>query len=128
MADNIEVTPGTGAVVRTVDRGGTETQVLLIDRSDGTGTENLGLTGAKTSSSAAPTTTSGSVLAANDQRKAAIIHNAGTAIVYVGASGVTTSTGIPLAAGATITDDVSTDAWHAVMASGTGDLRIIEVA
>lgn len=31
MPDNIDVTPGTGATVRTVDRAGVETQVMVLD-------------------------------------------------------------------------------------------------
>jgi len=103
----------------------------------GTGTANIGdvdvLTlpkGSKTITSAAPTTAAASVLAANANRKSATILNAhATLTVYLGASGaVTTANGLPLAAGASLADAVSTDAWFAIMASGTGDLRIVEVA
>lgn len=119
MADDIDITPGTGASVRTIDKGDAkgERQVVIVEAG-----------GAKTQSTAAPTTTPGSVLAANDDRQSCTIHNAGSQAVEVGTSSVTYGTGLPLEPGQTLTDDSSTDAWWAVAASGTGDLRIIEVA
>lgn len=85
--------------------------------------------GSKTFADPAPTTSAASVLAANASRKAAIFYNNGADTIYLGgSSGVTSSNGMPLVAGATLYDNVSTDAWWAIMASGTGDLRIIEVA
>lgn len=85
--------------------------------------------GSKTLTDPAPTSTAASVLAANTSRKSATIHNAGTMTVYLGKDNtVTTSNGFPLGVGATLADDVTTDAWWAITASGTGDLRIIEVA
>jgi hypothetical protein len=81
-----------------------------------------------TTFSVATPSTSAQVLAANTSRKSALIHNAGSQIVYLGGSGVSTSTGVPLAPGATLIDNRSTSAWHGIAASGTGDLRIIEVA
>jgi hypothetical protein len=128
MADNIDVTPGTGATVRTIDRSGVETQVVAIDKSGGA-TANVGLTGSKTFSDPAPTTTAASVLAANTSRKVAVIRNVGTVAVYLGvSSGVTTSNGLPLEPGDTLVDEHSVDVWWGITASGTGDLRIYEVA
>lgn len=128
MADNIDVTPGSGATVRTVDRAGVETQVVIIDKSGGA-TANVGLTGSKTFSDPAPTSTAASVLAANTGRKVAVIYNNSGATVYLGKDNtVTTTNGLPLPDGASLVDDHSTDAWWAIMASGTGDLRIYEVA
>jgi hypothetical protein len=128
MADDIAVTPGTGATVRTKDRAGVETQVVIIDKSGGA-TENVGLTGSKTSSDPAPTSTATLVLAANAGRKACIIQNVGTVNCYLGAtSGVTTSNGLLLRAGEELADDTSVDDWYGITASGTADLRVVEVA
>ena len=129
MADNILVTEGADATVRTKDRAGVETQVVIIDKNGGA-TENLGLTGSKTQTAAAPTDASATeVLAANAGRKSALIVNYSTGTVFVGPSGITTATGTPLAAGASLADDASTDAWYAICDTGvTGDLRITEVA
>lgn len=68
------------------------------------------------------------LLAANSSRKAAIIQNVGTVDVYVGPSGVTTTSGLHLEPGASLTDTSSTSAWYGITASGTGDLRVCEVA
>ncbi len=75
--------------------------------------------------------TSGSatqVLAANDNRKSASLKNTGAATVYLGLSDVTINTGYPLAAGESLTDGVSLDAWYGITASGTADVRVIEVS
>lgn len=128
MADDIPITPGSGATVRTKDRSGIETQVVIVDRS-GSATENLGFTGSKTFSDPAPTSTAASVLAANTSRKSCIIQNVGTVDVYLGKDNtVTTTNGLLLAAGQWITDETSTDAWWGITASGTADLRVCEVA
>lgn len=68
------------------------------------------------------------ILAANANRKSAIIQNVGTVDCFVGPSGVTTSTGLSLPAGASLVDDASTSAWYGITASGTADLRVCEVA
>lgn len=135
MADNVDfqsTTPATPADtenVRAKDRAGVKTQVVILDRSNGTATENLGLTGSKTFADPAPTSTAASVLAANTSRKSCTIQNVGTVDVYLGKDNtVTTTNGLKLAAGDTLTDDVSTDAWWGITASGTADLRVLEVA
>jgi len=85
--------------------------------------------GSKVFSTAAPTASAAQCLAANASRKTAVIYNNGSQTVYLGGSGsVTTSNGLPLLVGASVEDDTSVDAWFAVTASGTGDLRIVEVA
>lgn len=85
--------------------------------------------GSKTFTDPAPTTTAAEMVAANASRKSVSIYNAGSQIVYLGkTSGVTTTNGWPLVPSASLADDISTDAWYAITASGTGDLRIIEVA
>lgn len=128
MPDNVTL-PGTGEAVRTVTRAGIETQVVLVDRSNGSAGENLGYCGSKTFSDPAPSAAAALQLAANASRKCAVIYNNGTQTVYLGKdSSVTTSNGMPLLAGATLVDDHSVDAWWGITASGTGDLRIYEVA
>lgn len=67
------------------------------------------------------------ILAANNRRKSAILYNShATDTMYVGPSGVTTSNGIPVVAGASLTDNASTDAWYAIAASGS-TARVLEV-
>jgi hypothetical protein len=78
---------------------------------------------------AAPTTSATLVLAANTSRKTATIYNNGSVTVYLGKDAtVTTANGLPLPVGATLEDDSTTSAWYGITASGTGDLRIVEVA
>jgi hypothetical protein len=130
MADNIDVTPGAGATVRTVDRAGVETQVVIIDKSGGA-TANVGLTGAKTfSDPAVAANSNGLVLAANTGRKSALIVNNGDGTVYLGKDNtVSASNGIPLGPGQSISDTTSTDAWWAWAPTGvTSDFRVVEVA
>lgn len=132
MADNTELDAMAGGdTVRTEESaGGVKSQVFILNRNGDPDSENLGATGSKTMSDEAPTDASATeILAANTSRKSAVIYNNSSGIVYLGTSGVAATTGIPLAAGQSFTDTVSTDAWYARCASGvTGDLRIIEVA
>lgn len=85
--------------------------------------------GSKTFTDPAPTSSAASLVAANASRKSVTIHNAGTVTVYLGKDNtVTTTNGLPLAPNATLSDESSTDAWWGITGSGTGDLRICEVA
>jgi len=86
--------------------------------------------GTKTTSNTAisVTTAATSIIAANTARKGLIITNNGTVPVYLGIAGVTTANGIPLPAGASLTDDVTTDAWYGIVASGTADVRVVEIS
>lgn len=103
--------------------------VPMVIASDQTAVAVTPAKGTKTFSTAAPTNAAASILAANASRKTALIVNAGSVTVYLGKDNtVTTSNGIPLAVGAAIEDDRSTDAWYGITASSTGDLRILEVA
>jgi hypothetical protein len=58
-------------------------------------------------------------------RIAVTLYNNGSATVYVGASGVTTSTGIPLAPGAALTLN-TTAAVYGIAASGTQTIGVLE--
>lgn len=108
---------GTSFTAETYDTGSGHRQIV-----------SHGASGSKTFTDPAPTTTAASVLGANATRKVASLYNAGTQTVYLGKDNtVTTSNGFPLVPGGNMVDDASTDAWWAITASGTGDLRIIEV-
>ena len=87
--------------------------------------------GTPTASRVQPTNTSGTALAANTGRIAALFQNVGTVDVYLYPGGsATTTNGIVLPASTSVSfeDRLTTAAWHAITASGTGDLRIVEVA
>lgn len=130
MADDIAITPGTGATVRTKDRAGVETQAFILDRSGGA-TENLGVTGSKTfTDPTVAANANGLILAANASRKSALIVNAGDGTVYLGKDNTVSATnGIPLGPGQSITDTTSVDAWWAFVPTGVAsDFRIVEVA
>lgn len=129
MADNINVTPGSGAIVRMVDRSGVETQAVVLDKSGGV-TENLGLTGTKTLSTiSGDDTTPVEVAAANAARKSLLILNNSSGTVYLGIDNtVDAATGVPLTTGQSMTDTTSVDAWWVIGATDiTVDLRTIEV-
>lgn len=122
MTDNVTTSTSissvpSGTEIETYDTGDGHRQIVTV-----------GGGGSKTFSDPAPTTSAASIVAANPDRLSLMIHNAGAVVVYLGPSGVTTSSGVPLGVGATLTDTTSVDAWYAITASGTGDLRIIEVS
>lgn len=89
-----------------------------------------GAKGTGTNTTASITTTSGPVLAANANRKVALIYNNGPATCYLrpGAAAATVAGGKPLPAGAEFVDENTTGAWQAITASGTADVRVTEVA
>lgn len=82
----------------------------------------------KTLSTGAPTTTAGQIVAANTARNQVRIKNThASAIVYLGKDAtVTAANGYPLAVGEELIDEISTDAWFAIMAAGTGAVHVIE--
>jgi len=61
-----------------------------------------------------------------DRRTAIYIFNNGLAIIYIGGSNVTTSNGIPVPPNGDFLIQTGTD-LYAVAASGTVDVRIMEV-
>lgn len=85
---------------------------------------------AMVSTAKAVSTTSGALLASEQAgRKYLIAQNLGNRSIYVGASGVTTSTGIRLSSGSSIELRIgAAQSLHAVTDSGTQDTRILEVA
>ena len=84
---------------------------------------------ASTIANAAVTVTTDATLliAARTNRKALIIQNNSAGDIYIGGSGITTSTGLKLAAGATFSDYVTSAAWYGIVASSTANVRVIEV-
>ncbi len=73
----------------------------------------------------APTASPGTLVAARDTRKRVVFLNIGTVPVYVGIATVSTSNGLPIAVGASLT--LYTGALvQAVTASGTGNVAYIE--
>lgn len=107
-----------GTVIETYDTGSGHRQAIT-----------LGAAGTKTFTDPAPTTIAASIVAASATRFSVTIQNAGAVDCYLGKDNtVTASTGLLLAAGATLTDDSTVDAWWAITAAGTADLRILVVA
>lgn len=69
------------------------------------------------------------VAAPNSARLAILIVNNSGSTIYVGVgTDLTTSNGIPIAAGASYFDQDSVDSYYGVIASATGDLRVLEVS
>lgn len=60
---------------------------------------------------------------AGGRRFGLVIYNAGSVTIYVGASGVTSANGVPVAAGAYLTMDDVQDAVFAKAASASADVR-----
>lgn len=120
MADNVAITAGSGTIVATDERT-INTASVHIQRVD-----EQGATAIATGQSA-PTTSSGSTAIASvrETRKRIVLVNHGTVDVFIGASGVTTSTGLKLAVGAALTV-YTTAAVYGVTASGTGAVHYIE--
>jgi hypothetical protein len=78
-----------------------------------------------------PTTTAGGsvLVAANENRRYLAIYNEGATKAYLAAGTVVSSTnGIPLGGGSVLVDQYSTDAWYAITAAGTADLRVLEIS
>lgn len=70
------------------------------------------------------------LLIASGGRKSVTFQNQGSVDVYLGASGVTTSgatAGYKLAAGASITDTGSNDAWYGITAGTTANVHVIAI-
>lgn len=75
----------------------------------------------------APTTSAMQLVDANSARSKIFIQNAGTVRVYLGKdNAVSTASDIFLDPTDALDDD-TTDDWWGITASGTGDLRIVEI-
>lgn len=86
--------------------------------------------GTAANSAVSATTTSGTLLAANTNRKVATFYNLGPSTAYLkpASAGAVAATDYPLPAGAEKTDDNTTGAWYVITASGTADIRVQEIA
>lgn len=84
--------------------------------------------GRKTFAAVTVTTSATLVLAAaTSAARSVVIVNNGSVTVYLGkANTVTTSNGIPLAAGQSLSDRDSLDAWYGITGSGSADVRVLE--
>lgn len=120
MADNVDITPGSGATVGTDERviAGNTVQVQRMDEQGSTSISTSQVT---------PTTTAATLIAKRDTRKRVIITNNGSVDVYVGPATVTTANGFKIPPGYTLT--LRTIALiQAIIASGTmvGSVHITE--
>lgn len=79
-------------------------------------------------SSAVSVTTSATLLPASalTNRTSLCVYNNGSATLFVGTSGVTTSTGFPVPAGGAFCDDVGSQPYYGIVASGTVEARVLE--
>lgn len=86
--------------------------------------------GKRTHTNVTATTAAGVLVAANGNRKTVTFQNKGAVTVFLGKSDVATSGsagGYALFAGASFTDNASTEAWYAIAASSTTVVHVIEV-
>ncbi len=60
-------------------------------------------------------------------RRSVIVYNNGSVTVYLGGSDVTTTTGLPLPAGTPYSADLASADLYAIAASGTADIRVMEI-
>lgn len=119
MADNVAITAGSGTNIATDERTIASTTVHI---------QRVGEIGASAiaSGQASVTSTSGQEVASRETRKRVVLYNHGANTCYLGASGVTTSTGLRLDAGSSVTL-YTTAAIHGVCASSeTSTLSYIE--
>lgn len=75
----------------------------------------------------APTTSAMELVDANASRTSIVIQNAGTVRVYLGKDNTVSAASDIFLDPLDVLDDDTTDAWWGKTASGTGDLRIVEV-
>lgn len=118
MADNIDITPGSGATVATDGRTIDSTSVQ-VQRVDEIGSSALA------NGQVAPTTSAATLVAARDTRKRLILENVGQVAVWIGIATVTTANGLMLPIGASITLR-TTALVQAITASGTGAIAYVE--
>lgn len=69
-----------------------------------------------------------SLIAANANRKGIAIKNNGGSPMWIGPTGVTTSTGFQLDPGQTWTDDLSTIQWYGIVTSTSMNASVVEIA
>lgn len=118
VPDNVAITPGAGATVATDERtiASTLVQVQRVDEQGAT---------AVAQGQVSVTTSSTSVAAARDTRKAIVMVNRGSANVFVCGSGTATTSHFQLSPGDGVTIR-TTAAITAIAASGTQTVHYIE--
>lgn len=119
MADNLQYDePGSGPNIATDERT-IDSTTVHVTRVGEIGAQNIA------TGQASPDSTSSEMVASRETRKRLVLVNHGAVDVYVGPSGVSTSDGLLLEAGASLTL-YTTGAVHAVTDSGTGDVHYLE--
>lgn len=118
MADNVAITAGSGTTVATDERTINSTTVH-VQRVDEQGATSIA------SGQVAPTNSAATLIAARETRKRVVFVNHGTVDVYVGPATVTTSNGLKIAIGASLTL-YTTALVQAITASGTGAVHYVE--
>jgi len=119
--DIIEVTSATAQTVKvaiTRGTGGYDRTVGDVNATVVKGDTSLSVT--KTIAATATLIDAGSA-----GRESVLLYNNGTATIYIGHSGVTTSNGLPLPVGGSLTVDKNTAALYGIVASGTQNLRAL---
>lgn len=114
----------------TIQDGAGSGNVWRID-SSGAGLVNTGMStciGAKTFGMAWAGSPAVSILAANVARKTAILFNNSNSTVYLGKTSTISGNGFQLLSQETLTDENSSDVWFGYIATGSADIRTIEVA
>ena len=82
-----------------------------------------------TAAAATVTTTSALLIASLAGRKKLMIQNLGTKEIFIGPSGVTTSSGVRIAGGAGYEIEAGPDlVWHAVASVGSQNVRVLQLA
>lgn len=115
MSDNVAITPGIGATIKTRNVGGTHVQAVDPEPAATVAVTKVTVGTASTA-----------IIAANADRRVAIIQIVSGGPVYV-SSGAATLDGFPLAAGG-IYEHQNTSALNGIVASGSADVRILEEA
>ncbi len=118
MADNVAITPGSGAEVAADERSIASVNVKV---------QRVGVIGgtAIASGQVAPTGTAGTLLAARETRQRVTFVNRGTMSVFIGPATVTTANGLELKPGDSYLMH-STALIQAITSSGTGAVHYIE--
>jgi len=118
LADNVDITAGTGTVIGTDERT-INSVAVQVQRMDEIGSSALA------NGQVAPTSSAATLVAARDTRKRLILENVGQTAVWIGIATVTTANGLMLPIGASITLR-TTALVQAITASGTGSVAYIE--
>lgn len=139
MADDVAITPGSGAVIATDDIGGRHFQRVKIawgadgSASDVSATsplpaETVYRTTLRASAVSVGTSATALPATALSGRRLVVVRNAGSVTVYLGASDVTTTAGWPLEPGWSLQLALGAElAIYGIVASGSGAVRVLEV-